>query len=184
VKGWVEGLPQGLDLAHVVLLEYRQQLALHEFDALQEALQAPALAVPRVVDGSLQVIDHRKEVLDEILVAVLERVLPLLEGALAEVVEVGGQADQPIVGLGDLAPQALGLLLRSLRRRLLEQHLAAARGGPPGPSAPMPRGVGDGVGGLPQRRLQLRVRRQRALGVLRGGGLLRRPGHRHPALLS
>ena len=163
MDGWVEGLALGLDLDHSVVAECRQQLALNELDPLQEALQVPALTPSRVIDGALQVIDRRKQILDEILVAVLGGLLALLEGAPAEVLElglkpqvlilVGGQTSHGIGRLGLIFRQDAGV-------GLLGTGVAFAGG--------LGRGF-DGLGGLAQRLLEFRVGRERSLPVVRSG---------------
>src|SRR5215468_2263363 len=70
----------------------------------------------RACDGPFEVIDHRNQVLEEILGTVLGRLLALAERPLAEILELGLEAQQPIVGIGELLAQprrhGLGLALR------------------------------------------------------------------------
>src|SRR5262249_21672633 len=107
------------------------------------------------------------QVLEEILGAVLSRFLALAQRALAEVLELGLQAQQAVVGVGELLAQPrsdrLGLALGD---RFGVEQTGLARG---------PRGLcGGGIGiglldrfhRLAQRRLELGIDRDRAAFVL------------------
>src|SRR5262249_36422710 len=155
VSRGVEGLAARLDARDAVPSERPEQVAPHELDALQKALQLRAPASTRVVDGAIQVIDRRQQLLDEILVAVLLDLEPLARGAPAEVLEVRVQAQAAVAQRVELGGE-LRLAGRRPRRRLPRARgtLLAAL---------------DRLGGLAQRLLELGARRERAprlLGVL------------------
>ena len=80
---------------------------MHELDALQKILQVRATAHASVVDGALQIIDRREQILEEILGAEAERLLPLALGAAAVVLEIRVQADQTVLGLDELGREIL-----------------------------------------------------------------------------
>src|SRR4029453_7485456 len=104
----IERLPCRLDPGHAVFGEGSVEFALHELDALQHSLEVPAAAAC-VLYGAIQVIDRRQQILDEILVPVAVRLLALAQVALAEVVEVGGEPEQPLLEGGRLLAQLLEL---------------------------------------------------------------------------
>ncbi len=155
MKSGVEGLSDGLDRRHPVPGKRRQQVSPHELDALQEAVQVPALALLSVVDGAIQVIDRREQILDEILVTVLMGFGALPERPSPKILEVR------------LKPQELVLGLLELERRILRGRLPlreALRLVPP-------LGLLHRLGGLAERLLELRARRERPLRSLLGRGL-------------
>ena len=102
-----------------------------------------------MVDRALQVIDRRQEILEEILGAVADRLLPLAQRAAAEVLEVRLEADQAILGLDQLGREILDPGRRGGRFGALGGRRLGAGAG-----------VGDGLRGLAQRLLQLGARRQ------------------------
>jgi hypothetical protein len=137
-----------------------------------------------VRDGPLEVIDHRNQVLEEILGAVLNRFLALAERSLAEVLELGLQAQQAIVGVGELFAEPgcdrFGLPLRN--RLGIEQAVLAVRARLRGGSLRL----FDRVHRRTQRRLELGIDRDRAAlvrGRLRLPAVVALATH-HPSSLS
>ena len=114
VQRRIELAPLRIDHVHLVLGEDRVKLPLHEFDTLQKARQVPAIVLVRVLDGTIQIIDRRKEILDEILVAVLDHVLPVLVGPTPEIVEIREKTDVFIPVFDQLAGHPLDFFAAEL----------------------------------------------------------------------
>jgi len=74
-----------------------------------------------MLQRALQIIDRTQQILDEILVAILERLLALFEAATTEVVELGLEAGVPVRYLLQLLAAALELVLDRLK--LVREHL-------------------------------------------------------------
>ena len=85
----IEGLALGLDLRDGVLRECPEDLPEHQLDAVEDSLGLFSGILRPVLEGAFQIIDRRKKILDEILVAELEALLLLLEAASAEILEFG-----------------------------------------------------------------------------------------------
>jgi hypothetical protein len=84
-----------------------EKTLLHELYALQKILQVRAPSLAGVVDRALQVIDRRQEILEEILGAVADRLVPLAQRAAPEVLEIRLEADQAVLGLDQLGREVL-----------------------------------------------------------------------------
>ena len=97
-------LPVGLDGDEPLLLKHVRQLAVDEPDAL---LELDLLVLGRGLQRPFQVVQHRKQLLDEPLVRTRDQRFLIAGRPLAEVVEVGGDA----LEVGDGAvPRRLQLL--------------------------------------------------------------------------
>src|SRR3974390_3224890 len=92
-----------------MLCEHPHELALDKVNPLQKAVQVLASALPSVLNCALQVIDRGQQILDEILMAVLIRLLALLERSAAKVLEVGLKAYKAVVPLLELRTEGLHL---------------------------------------------------------------------------
>ena len=84
---------------------------LHELDALQKILQVRATPHAGVIDGALQIIDRRQQILEEILGAVADGLLALALRAAAEVLEIRLQPDQAVLGLDELGREVFDAAL-------------------------------------------------------------------------
>ena len=135
-------------------------------------------------NGPFEVIDHRNQVLEEILGAILGSFLALAQRTLAEILELGLEAQQAILGVGELLAHPrdhrLGLPLRERLR--LEDPVARCRSRAPGRGSAR---ICDRFGRFAQRRLELGIDRDRAALV---GGRFRLPAFvalaTHPESLS
>ena len=100
----------GVDLDDPVLLEGADQVALGELDALDQPRRGGAGRVGDVVERPVEIVVDRQEVAGEAGRAVDLGVAAVALGALADVLDVGQRPQQPVLELGDLGPQRLGLV--------------------------------------------------------------------------
>ena len=137
-KVGVERLAGRVELLDAVALEHRDQLRVHERDALGEM----ALRLARRTERALEVVHHRQQLAHEPAAGALARGRRLARSALAVVLEVGLRAAghvevlvalaaggrQGILVPGGLTVHALGGLLGRLHARCLVRRILLAGG--------------------------------------------------------
>src|SRR5205807_5403621 len=117
VQAGIERLSQGGEPDHAVFGERRFEQLLHQAHSFDDLSQIVLLGV---IEGALEIVHHRQEVLQQALDAEPLYVLLLLHRALLEVVELRRRAQQTLVRI----LQALRRLSRALERlfQLRLQH--------------------------------------------------------------
>ena len=105
MNGRVERLANGLDPLEAGGAQFLPELGIDGIDRLPEGV---GLRAPRIAgDRTMQVVEYVEQLAEQRSLGAVGQLEALPGGALPEVVELGGEPELPVLGIGELLLQPL-----------------------------------------------------------------------------